>query len=124
MNAHARDFATGIHGQFRFGHMVAAMGIAQETFRAFARPLDWTTTDKFGGPDAGHFFAVNKYLGAKTAAHIWRDHAKLVFRGKPVEGRDHQTGHMWVLAGGIKRVTFGACIIRANRRAGFHGVWN
>jgi hypothetical protein len=41
-----------------------------------------------------------------------------------MEGRNHETRHMGILAGGIKRIVLGARIIGANCGARFHRVWN
>ena len=45
-----------------------------------------------------------------------------MLRRQAVEGGDHQTRHMRVLAGGVERVVLLSRIVVANGRARLHGV--
>ena len=104
------------------GDVVTAMRVGQEALGAFGRPLHRAAAHELGRPGADHLFGVDEDLGAEAAAHVRRNHAQLVLGRQAVEGRDHQAGHMRVLAGGVERVVLGTRVVVANGRARLHGV--
>ena len=124
VNSQALDYAVRVHSQFGLRDMIAAMGIGEEAFAALGGPLDRTAANALRGPDANNFLRINRDLRAEAAAHVGRDDAQLVLGCQAVEGRDHQPGHMRVLAGGIERVGFRAGVIGTDRGAGLHGIGN
>ena len=102
--------------------MVTAMGIGEEAFAALGRPLDRTSADVLRGPDAGHFLGIDEDLRAEAAANVRRDDAQLVLRRQAMEGRNHETRDMRILAGRIERVVLAARIVGADRGARLHGI--
>ena len=102
--------------------MIATVGIGEEGFRAFARPLDGTTAHPLRGPETDDFFGVNEDLRTEAAAHIRCDDPEFVLRAQSMEGRDDEPCHMGVLACGIERVVIIARIIGADGSPGLHGI--
>jgi hypothetical protein len=103
------------------GDVVAAMGVGHERLRPFGGPLDRA----FGlhrRPKAGDLFGIDVDFRAEAAADIGRDHAQLVFGGDVVERRQHQTGDMRVLAGGVKGIVILGRVIGGDRRARLHRI--
>ena len=103
------------------GDVVAAMRVGQEGFRAIRRPLH-RALDLLRRPDADRLFRIDEDLGAEPAADVRRDDAQLVLGRDADEGREHEAGHVRVLARRVERVVVGPEIVFADGRAGLDGV--
>ena len=102
-------------------HMVAAMGITQKRLGTLAVPLD-RAIEFLGRPGQAHVLGVQINLGAKTAAHIGRNHTHLVFRQAHHERRHEQTLDVRVLVGHVQRVVVVGTAVAGDRRARLHRV--
>ena len=74
------------------------------------------------GPQAHRLLGIDEDLGAEAAADVGRDHAQLVLGREADEGRQHQPGHVRVLAGGVEREALLAGVVVADGRARLDGV--
>ena len=84
-----QELAVFVDRQRGVAGMVAAMGVAQEGFRAVAVPLD-VAVQLFRGPGQAHVFGIQVNLGAKAAAHVGCNHTHFVFRQAHHKGREQQ----------------------------------
>src|SRR3954451_5162267 len=101
--------------------VVAAMGIAQESFRAIAIPFD-RAPDLPPRPDADRLFGIDEDFRAEAAADIRRDHTELMFRRKSDERRQNKPRDMRVLARRVKEERVGALLVFADGGAWLHRV--
>ena len=121
LHPHRQDLAFVVKGELRMGEMVTAVRVAQERLGAIGHPLH-RPADLLRRPDADRLLGIDEDLRAETAADIRRDHPQLVLGCDADEGRQHQPGHMRVLAGGIERERLGAAVIVADCGARLHRV--
>ena len=91
VDAHAEELAVRVHGQFGLGHVIAAVRVRDERFRALGRPLD-RTADFLRRPRQRDVFRIQEDLRAEAAADVRRDHAQFRFRQ-----RQHERGHQQAL---------------------------
>ncbi len=91
VNAHGEELAVGVHREFGFRHMIAAVRVGDERFRALGRPFD-RTADFLRCPRERDVFGVQENLRAEAAAHVRRDDAQFRFRQ-----RQHERGHQQAL---------------------------
>ena len=97
------------------------MGIGEEGLRALGGPLD-RPSHLFPRPGDGDFLRIVRDLGPEAAAHIGRHHSQLVLGNAEDEGAHEQPDHMWILAGGIQRVTVMGRVVFADGGPRFDGV--
>ena len=102
----AKDLAVLVGRHLRVGDVIAAMRVGQEGFDAVGGPLH-RALDLLRRPDADRLFRIDEDLGAEAAADIRRDDAQLVLRRDADEGREHEAGHVRVLARRVERVVVG-----------------
>ncbi len=123
VHAHGEELAVLVERQFRLGHVIAAVRVRKEGFRAVRRPFD-RAIDLFARPHQRGLFAVQVNLGAESAAHVRRNHAHLVLRQAQHESGHQQPLDMRVLVGDVQRIAVvGARVLRIGR-ARLDGVGN
>ena len=121
VDAKTRDLALVVEREFGVGDVVATMGVGEERLGTLACPLD-RTADLLRRPDADRLFGIDEDLRTETAAHVWRDHPKLVLRRDADEGGENEPRHMRVLARRVEREGVGARIVITDGRARLDGV--
>ena len=103
------------------GHVVAAMRVGHEAFRALGGPFD-RAPQFAGGPGDDRLFGIVIDLGAEAAADIGGDDPQFRLRDVQHEGAHQQADHMRVLAGRVERVVAGGAVEVADRGARLHRV--
>ena len=116
-----QELAVFVQGHFCLGHMIAAMGIAQEGFRPVTGPF-YRAIELLRRPGAYRLFIIGEDFGAEATAHVGRHHAELMLRCDIHKCRHYQPMHMRVLRGQIQRRLVSTRIILADRSPGFHRV--
>ena len=103
VHAQAEELAVGVHREFGFGDVIAAVCIGEKCFRALARPLD-RPPDFLRRPRQRHIFRIQINLRAEAAAHVRRDDPQFRFRQRQHERRHQQTLDVRILVRDVDRV--------------------
>ena len=120
-NLHGEYLAVLVQRHRRFRHMVAALRIAQEAFRAVRRPLH-RPPQHLRREQHQRIFGIDEGLHAEAAAHVFRHHAQLLDRNLERVLGDIVAHRMHALAAGIERVMVAIRLVVTERRARLHRV--
>jgi hypothetical protein len=116
VDPHREELALTVHRHLGMAHVVAAVRVRQEAFRALGRPLD-VAVELLGGPGQAHVLGVEEDLRAEATTHVGRDHAHLVLGQAQHEGRHQQPLDVRVLVRDVERVVVGAAAVAADGHA-------
>ena len=121
VHTQGQKLAVFVQGQFGMAGVVTAVGIAQKRLGTVAIPFD-VAVEFFGRPSQANIFGIQVNFGAKTTAHIGRNHAHFVFGQAHHKRGQQQAFHVGVLVGHVQRVLVGGAVVAANDGAWLHRV--
>ena len=121
MRAQRQNGAVSIQRKTRLREVVAAMGIGEEGLAAACCPLH-RSARALGRPAAHDFFGIQECFRTEAAAHVFGNHAHLVFRCEANQRRQHHANAVGILTAEITGQTAGACLEERVASAGLHRI--
>ena len=122
VDAQPEDLALVVERQFAGHDLVAAVGVADERFRARRYPFHRPAADPARRPYDERILRIAAVLHAEAAADIGRDHAQLRFGDFQHIAGDMLARAVRILRGRIKRIALAVGMVLAESRARLDGV--